>query len=217
MIAFFIEGSTNNETWTGWAWSYVAAVLPTQWDDDPDNQQQFTHSGHIMQFGFYVDDASLTFKVSETSNEKGYYNQKKVRYHPLITLQLSGIYSETILVGRIWSNLTFGISEILLIPVGPCSCSHPEPSDTFPYLVIGSKANNHKCNSLFDPDAIENSGSKQYRTYNTVWDFHIFTNRDVVLLERTPALVFDYIYQMELPEDTTSDILSDLGSNLEYR
>ena len=45
----------------------------------------------------------------------------------------------------------------------------------------------------------------------------MFTNTDAVLLERTPAFACDYVYQMELPEDTSSDILSELGSNLEYR
>lgn len=90
-----------------------------------------------MQIGFYVDNASLTFKVSETS-DKGYYSQKKIRYYPLLTLQFQGIYSEMISVGRKWSNVTFGISEVLLLPIGSCSCSYPETSDgSFPYLAIG--------------------------------------------------------------------------------
>jgi vacuolar protein sorting-associated protein 13B len=170
-----------------------------------------------VQIGFYVDNASLTFKVSETS-DKGYYSQKKIRYYPLLTLQFQGIYSEMISVGRKWSNVTFGISEVLLLPIGSCSCSYPETSDgSFPYLAIGSKSSNHKSNSLFDSEAVENNGQGQYRQYNTNWDFHMFTNTEMVLLERSPAFACDYVYQMEIPEDSTSDILSELGSNLEYR
>jgi hypothetical protein len=45
----------------------------------------------------------------------------------------------------------------------------------------------------------------------------MFTNTEMVLLERSPAFACDYVYQMEIPEDSTSDILSELGSNLEYR
>lgn len=154
--------------------------------------------------------------MSETSHDKGYYTQKKIRYYPLLTLQLQGIYSELISVGRKWSNVGFGISEIMLLPTGPCSCAHPESAEgLYPYLAIGSKSSNHKTHSLFDASAAENHG--QYRTYNTSWDFHMFTNTEAVLLERSPALACDYLYQMEIPEDSSSDILSDLGSNLEYR
>jgi vacuolar protein sorting-associated protein 13B len=210
------ENGNNTETWTGWAWSYVSSVLPTQWDENLESQQFLNQSGHIVQIGFYVDNASLTFKVSETS-DKGYYSQKKIRYYPLLTLQFQGIYSEMISVGRKWSNVTFGISEVLLLPIGSCSCSYPETSDgSFPYLAIGSKSSNHKSNSLFDSEAVENNGQGQYRQYNTNWDFHMFTNTEMVLLERSPAFACDYVYQMEIPEDSTSDILSELGSNLEY-
>lgn len=38
-----------------------------------------------------------------------------------------------------------------------------------------------------------------------------------VLLERTPAFGYDFLYQMEVPSDASSDILSDLGSDYEYR
>ncbi|XP_008197902.1 intermembrane lipid transfer protein VPS13B isoform X1 [Tribolium castaneum] len=209
------DSGGNTETWTGWAWSYVSSVLPTQWDENLENQQFLNQSGHIIQIGFYVDNASLTFKVSETSHDKGYYSQKKIRYYSLLTFQLQGIYSELVSVGRKWSNVMFGVSEIMLLPVGPCSCAHPESAEgLFPYLAIGSQSSNHKSNSLFDAQAVENQG--QYRSYDTNWEFHMFTNTDAVLLERTPAFACDYLYQMEIPDDASSDILSDLGSNLEY-
>ncbi|KAJ8911374.1 hypothetical protein NQ315_014205 [Exocentrus adspersus] len=63
-------------------------------------------------------------------------------------------------------------------------------------------------------NASENIG--QRRQYNTSWDHHMATNTESVLLERTPALAFDYVYQMEIPSDMSSDILSDLGSDREY-
>lgn len=38
-----------------------------------------------------------------------------------------------------------------------------------------------------------------------------------VLLERTPAFAFDYLYQMEIPSDTSSEVLSELESDFEFR
>ncbi|XP_074031826.1 vacuolar protein sorting 13B isoform X2 [Leptinotarsa decemlineata] len=42
----------------------------------------------------------------------------------------------------------------------------------------------------------------------------VFT--ESVLLERTPAFAFDYLYHMEVPSDVSSDKLSDMGSNYEF-
>lgn len=82
-------------------------------------------------------------------------------------------------------------------------------------MLIGSATNSHKTDSLFDAEAVENKGEK--RQYNTSWDYHMTVFSESVLLERTPAFSYDYLYQMELPNDSSSDILSDLGSDHEFR
>lgn len=59
---------------------------------------------------------------------------------PVLALELQGIYSETITHGPKWLNSTFGISEILLSPLGYCCCSameSPEGCKPIPYLRIG--------------------------------------------------------------------------------
>lgn len=43
------------------------------------------------------------------------------------------------------------------------------------------------------------------------------TNTESVLLERTPAFAYDYLYQMEIPSDVSSEVLSELGSDNEFR
>lgn len=73
----------------------------------------------------------------------------------------------------------------------------------------------HKSDSLFDAEAPENKG--QNKTYNTSWDFHMLTVTESSLLERTPAFASDFLYQVEIPDDISSDRLSELGSDLEYR
>ncbi|KAJ8984787.1 hypothetical protein NQ317_003700 [Molorchus minor] len=212
------ENSEHNESWTGWAWSYVTSVLPAPWDEEWNTEQLEDQSGHTLHFGFYVDNLSITFKVSETRSGSGsYYSQKKLRYNPMLTLQLQGIYSETVIHGLRWFNSMGGVSQALLLPVGFCSCGHPEikeESAPNPYLKIGSVSTAHKTDSLFDAEAVENKG--QRRQYNTSWDFHMMTNTESVLLERTPAFSFDYVYKMELPSDMSSEVLSELGSDYEY-
>lgn len=82
-------------------------------------------------------------------------------------------------------------------------------------IRLGSLTNGYKCDSLFDADAVENKGEK--RRYNTSWDYHMTVFSESVLLERTPAFAYDYLYQMEFPSDASSDILSDIGSDFEFR
>lgn len=210
------ESVDESETWTGWAWSYVSSVLPAPWDEEFDNEFN-NQSGHTLHMGFYVDNMSITFKVSEVANEHGYYNQKNLRYRPMLTLELQGIYNETIVHGLKWLNSSFGIGQALLFPVGPCSCSHEEIEDDqigYCYLALGSVTNLHKIDSLFDENAIENKGKR--RQYNISWDHHMTINSESALLERTSAVAFDYVYQMETPDDMTSEALYDLGSNYEF-
>nr|CAI5821779.1 unnamed protein product [Callosobruchus analis] len=206
------------ESWTGWAWSYVSAVLPAPWEED-NTEDNESPGGHTLHFCIYVDKASVTFKVSESSGvERGtLYPQKKLRYNPMLVLKLQGLYTETVIHGMKWFNAMGGIGQAILLPVGPCSCAEVEITDEkrpVNYLQIGSPTSVHKKDSLFDGQAEENKGNK--RKYNRSWDYHMTVFTEAVLLERTPAFAFDYLYQLEVPSDTSSDILSDFGSDYEF-
>ncbi|XP_050295994.1 intermembrane lipid transfer protein VPS13B [Anthonomus grandis grandis] len=209
------EYHDDNVSWTGWAWSYVSSVLPAPWEDEWDSEDLKSHRGHTLHFGIYIDRALITFKVSESNSERGYYSHKKIKYHPMLTLDLTGIYSDTLIHGIQWFNCTGGISEARLVPVGNCSCGNAEVNEnTVPYLKIGALTNTHKIDSLFDAQAIENKGGK--REYNTSWEYHMTTTNESILLEKTPAFAFDYVYQLEIPNDFSSEMISDLGSNFEF-
>lgn len=75
--------------------------------------------------------------MSEYTNGKGYYGTRKLKYWPLITLELNGCFVETIAHGVEWFNAKIGISEALLLPQGHCTCGHPEVIDgvTSPYYL----------------------------------------------------------------------------------
>ncbi|CAG9862164.1 unnamed protein product [Phyllotreta striolata] len=214
------HGIEDNQTsWSSWAWSYVSSVLPAPWDDELQDEDFDGFKGHTVHFGSYIDNLSITFKVSEASPDRGnYYNaHKKIRYNPMLCLQLQGIYCETIIHGLKWLNSTCGISQAVLLPMGSCSCSHteiPDHSTAINYLKIGSEGSSHKTDSLFDAEAVENKG--QRRMYNTSWDHHMTVYTESVLLDRTPAFCFDYLYQIEVPSDTSSEVLSELGSDFEF-
>lgn len=60
-----IEAIDTQESWAGWAWSFVPSILPSAWDEDWNREQEETVSGHVVHFGFYVDNATVTFKVTE--------------------------------------------------------------------------------------------------------------------------------------------------------
>ena len=51
-----------NATWGTWAWSTVSSILPVDWDNSWSNDQ-IIQSGHTIHFGFFIDDATITFKV----------------------------------------------------------------------------------------------------------------------------------------------------------
>ncbi|KAF5303499.1 hypothetical protein FQA39_LY09962 [Lamprigera yunnana] len=211
------ESLEHTESWAVWAWSFVPSLIPIAWDEDWSQEQEQLPTGHTLHVGFYVDFASLTFKVSETNERGGYYYQRKIKYLPLLTLNLQGIVVETITHGLKWFNCQVGVSQIVLFPVSHCSCGYPETPEGITsneYLKAGLISMAHKVDSLFDSEAVENKGLN--RMYNMFWDYHMETLTESVLLERTPAFAFDYLYQVELFDDDVNDHLSELGSDLEY-
>lgn len=53
--------------------------------------------------------------------------------------------------------------------------------------------------SLFDPLAPENC--KQERKYCFNWAEHFSTLTEEVMVKRYPAFAFDYLYQLDIPDD----------------
>lgn len=162
-----------------------------------------------------------------------------MKYLPLLTLRLQGIYMESVSHGIKWFHCSSGISQAVLLPIGQCSCAYLETHEgvlpteylkagsVFLFLVyeleklkillspVGIISMAHKSDSLFDSQAVENNG--QNKTYNTSWDHHTATVTEASLLERTPAFASDFLYQLEIPDDVSSERMSELGSDFEYR
>lgn len=78
--------------------------------------------------------------MSETSGDRAYYSQRKVKYIPLLALHVQGVYVESLMQGLKWFSATVGVSEAILMPVGNCTCSYKEVQEGAPtpvYLTSG--------------------------------------------------------------------------------
>lgn len=68
---------------------------------------------------------------------------------------------------------------------------------------------------MFDSEGSENKNLR--KIYYTSIEYHLSVLTEAALLERTPAFAIDYVYKIDVTEDFSSDRLSELGSDLEYR
>lgn len=46
-----------------WAWNTMSAILPLEWDSEWSNEDRLAYTDHVIHCGFYIDDATITFKV----------------------------------------------------------------------------------------------------------------------------------------------------------
>ncbi|XP_071057652.1 intermembrane lipid transfer protein VPS13B isoform X2 [Onthophagus taurus] len=210
-----VEPNDTTTSWAGWIWSFVPSIRSSQ--DEPGGEEQpIVPTGHTLHIGFYVDTTCLVFKVSESSSDRSYYSQKKLKYYPLLLLKVQGLYSETIIHGLKWVNAKAGIGNIEIQPLGLCTCGVVdifEENSVQCYFSAGSVTENHKTDSLFDAEAVENKG--QRKLYNVSWDYHVAHVTETTMLDRTAAFAVDFVHEVVVPDDMTSDQLSDI-TNLEY-
>lgn len=60
----FTDTQEAQESWAGWALSFIPSLGSYAWDEEWNNGQQASGNYATTHIGFYVDDASITFKVS---------------------------------------------------------------------------------------------------------------------------------------------------------
>ncbi|XP_046469502.1 intermembrane lipid transfer protein VPS13B isoform X2 [Neodiprion pinetum] len=207
----------EGRSWAGWAWNMVPSVLPVHWDNDWSSEQLMAYTGHTIHMGFYVNDATVTFKTTDSVKEQLFYKPRKIRYTSFMSLKLNGVVIDVLHQDMTWTSMQAGLGSIHLFPRGSCSCGHPEVIDGAQpplYVTAGKVGNNHLKDSLFDAEAVENKEKK--RVYKRDIDYHLATVTVESLLERCPAFVMDYVYLIDLPDDITPEKVSEFNSNFEY-
>lgn len=77
----------GDETWTGWAWSFIPSIFPTA-DDEWHHETMPQQTGHTIHFGFYVDNLSFIFKVILQSSYERTLNFELSKYWSLVPVFL---------------------------------------------------------------------------------------------------------------------------------
>ena len=136
--------------------------------------------------------------------------------NPLRLIIQSNIQVDTQGLG--WTESKTGISQISVKSIGDCpGCSTKEEIDQT-YLLSGCEGSRYLTGSLFDPDrgaGEKHVVGKMTHVEQRSWEAHMEDVTETSLLERTAALAVDYVYSVELPEDWTSENMSEVGSDLE--
>lgn len=206
------EENSGSQSWAGWAWGYVPAILPV-WENETTEGSDVLPSDRerIFQLGVFVERINWTFKWAEMIRDVSISSApSRLRFQPFLTARMQGCYLQVTVVGIEWVDVQGGISHLTLEPSSPC-CLCGVPEEMTLYYLQGCERGAFLNGSLYDPD--ENVVESKP---NCHWEDHVQRKTEATLLERTPALGFDYLYQLELPSEITSEYLSQLGSELEY-
>lgn len=193
-----------------WAWN----LLPTIFPDDTDSEDGDQVNGHIMHLGCHIDDFQVTVKHQEPVHDIIVNNTKKVKYKPLLRLQLTGCYSNTIIIGNRWFNLQGGVKSIALHPDETCICGQTQ---TLSYFVQSkAQAGPTETEEAVPDEDVQNIEKEELReVYNKNWDDHFHRYTDELLRARSQAIGFDICHCVEIP-DNSSAHTSDIGSDLEF-
>ena len=206
-----VEENADGQSWAGWAWGYVPAILPVYWENEmPEGGiAEPSDRERIIQFGVFIERVNWTFKWTELIRDVSISSApSRFRFQPFLTARMQGCFLQVTLGGVEWVDVQGGISHLTLEPSSPC-CLCGVPEETTLYYLQGCERTAFLSQSLYDSDGNQADSNFQ-------WENHIQKITEATLLERTPALGFDYVYQLELPNEVASEYLSHLESELEY-
>lgn len=196
----------NGESMLLWAWNMLPSIFPVESDDEEDDQK-----GHYLHAGLYVTNFSITIKSQEFTTDNIVHSTKKIKYHPILRISVSGIYANAITLGNRWFSMKGGISFIGMYPLGMCTCGKKHNVSTI--LASADVPFDHKLflnDSLQDANCPENRGEN--RNYDLSWDTYYAEPLDDIA--KTPALSFDVVHYVDIPDDMSRSSM--LGSDLEY-
>jgi len=188
----------------GWAWSLVPSLSLV----DEDYIQDPEDSDHTLMIGFYIDSMSLVFKLAASASERCYYGTKKIKFTPLLGMELQGCFMESTIVGIKAVNVTTGASQMIMKPSGEaCVCGVNDTQTQF--LTMGSQCDNYIKSSMFS------RSEEQEQSILASWEEHLTNVTEGALLFRTPAFAMDYRYLLDLSEGISNEYVQQFSGNLE--
>lgn len=206
-----IESMNNTNTEASMSYLSMAwNLLPTIFPDDASTKGEISddENFHIMHIGFYVDKLNICFKTQEFLDNLA-SSSKKIKYNPILKADFGGVYCETISNGVQWSNIIGGIATINISNFGDCPCGNKLTKvEIFQNKFTPKDTTTHIKDSFVDVTC-----QKEERDYKFSWNVHYHDITENFLLNRTPALAFDILHQVDIPEEMS---VSEIGSELEF-
>ena len=183
------KDDNNQQSWAGWAWGYVPAILPVYWEEENAESMDIpSERERVVRFAVFIERVNWTFKWAEVVRGDG---QSRLRFQPFLTARMQGCFLEVLLAGVEWVDVQGGISHLTLEPAQSCLCGVAE--EVTLYFLQGCERSAFLNRSLYDPDCDENLNQQSRPNPVCHWEHHIQSVTEATLLERTPALAFDYL------------------------
>ncbi|XP_065557118.1 intermembrane lipid transfer protein VPS13B-like isoform X2 [Artemia franciscana] len=206
------EEQSQDDSWAGWAWSYVPPLNPFAYGTTPEicpEDLMTNQRSKVFNFGLYVEHISVTFKTTVGQSSRGHISTPRTRFVGHTVLKFSGCFMDSYIVGLETVVARMGIDGASMEPIGSCPCgsTFQEPNYLVSPSALMSKA--YLKSSLFDTVDIE-------KLYPTDWEERILAESEIEMMSRTSFLAIDYFYSLKLPEDFQSNHQMQLQDFLEY-
>ncbi|XP_054721396.1 LOW QUALITY PROTEIN: intermembrane lipid transfer protein VPS13B-like [Uloborus diversus] len=204
------ESRTQEESWGNWAWSFIPDMTP-MWNasevEEQEKEANLLKSTKILHFGIYIGKTSCILKQTVVVPDPTCCGSSKFIFSPLLVLDLYGCCMEFTSKGKDFVNMQIGISGSTVTGLEDCACGYEDfSSNESPKVFLKSgvppssgHAYNFLSSSLFDPLAVENCNQRRKYCFNK--EEHLSKFTEEVLVERFPAFAFDYLYELDVPEE----------------
>ncbi|KAF2358487.1 Vacuolar protein sorting-associated protein 13 second N-terminal domain [Trinorchestia longiramus] len=241
----------EEDSWSSWAWSLGSALLPIYWEDEeedgdgPHRTEQEARMIYKMkrslEFGLYVETATWVFKVTESSQDVGYFGPTRMRFRPFLRAVQRGSFVTVKLQGVSNTHAQVGVAEVMVEPMGDtCLCGiterlSPEEEENgsrgaSPAPGARSEASSSGMgggcgeSDSSSPYLVCGEHSEGYLNGSLFLDEESRPGRedqgeDAVgeePLARTAAVALDFKYCLHVSEEVTPEQLARLFANLEY-
>ncbi|GBL80697.1 Vacuolar protein sorting-associated protein 13B [Araneus ventricosus] len=206
------EAIPQDDSWGSWAWSFVPDVgglLGSSSTEEDQEEANILKSKKIFQFGIYIGKSTCVLKHTVVSQDSSCCSTPKCIFSPLMVIKMYGCSMEFTSKGKDFINVQSGICGVTVTGLEDCVCGFQDFSSSSNekrsiFLKSGvppgsGHAYSFLSSSLFDPLAPENCNQERKYCFN--FQEHLSTLTEEVMVKRFPAFAFDYLYELEVPDD----------------
>ncbi|XP_014791410.2 intermembrane lipid transfer protein VPS13B [Octopus bimaculoides] len=200
----------DDQGWASWAWSFVPQILPEDYEEEEEEEDSLNKprkkpSPAVLCIGFYIKNASVMLKLTETVREAVHFGPSRVLFRPFIFVEAGGLAVSVVLYGHSYLDVQCGITHICMTSQGPCVCTSVcnENISSLTLMKGGESIDNdgslcYLTNSLFDIACAENV--LQTPSFITDFDKHVEVYTEQYGMQKFGLFWFDYLYTVIEPE-----------------